>query len=817
MNIFKTHAPKYYAKGISVIPLRENSKIPLPNAWSDYQDYPVPQDVQNYFLALPANHNIGLVLGKQSNISVLDFDYDDPELIAKIMAILPEQSTTWKRVGKKGFVLAFRFNPMIRSFRLISQELGTIIEYLSSGTQVVLPPSIHPDTMEPYTANCDLVDVYDKLPILPNDLEDTLRSIIELHGIELRSRGSGTMIDIIPAGFRDSSLTNVAGLLAFEVTKGRLPLKRAIEMLYAKESEFMEKVAGDAMDMDKHVRNLIKFVLTDLKRCNRVLPQGWDEGMTEDDIVKLGLKDMECEWTYEKIIDHYSLEVDNSRDSVEVINFAISKLAQITDVDAIYESEVLDKIISKSDRNLKINDLRKQLSKMRTQIEQQREVDNVVLDLNTHTEVAMAALEALSHINPIAVENGVIYQWMGSHWSVKSLNDVKSFIAKQYSTVAIMKRHSDIEGVFKQLLILAPQGLKKDARQIVNVANGVLTEHGQFIPHNPDFGATYVLPYRYVVYPKPFDMYANMPLFETFLRDCWGHRDDYAELLMALQEALCASFMGYATRFQRAFLLYGLARTGKSVLLEIIASLFPDEAKTSVAFSKMHDNQMLVSLDKKLLNVVGELSEKARIEGDIFKSVVDGSPMSVRHHYQATFNMRPVAAHWAASNHLPKTADTSEGFTRRWLMFSFDKQVELDKVDIRLAKKIIDHEREAIFSWAIEALPRLVEATGYTLSKSHKRVITRLACQTNPVLFFLMQDHALEFDETYECTEADLHHRFRTFLRIKVGSHRNIDMQDFRSMLNEGLHTYKLKITSKPNDLNTYYQGVRVAPLRMDD
>ena len=216
MSIFKTHAPRYFAKGMSVIPLIENSKRPVPNAWSDYAEFPVPADIQNYWINMPAPHNIGLVLGQQSNVSVLDFDYDDPTLIEKMVAILPKGANLWKRVGKKGFVLAFKFNPQIRSFRIKSKEEGMIVEYLSSGTQVVLPPSIHPDTMKPYESNCDLLEVVDQLVMLPPDIEDQLREIIEFHGITLNTRGMGSVVDHIPAGFRDSAITERAGLLAYD-------------------------------------------------------------------------------------------------------------------------------------------------------------------------------------------------------------------------------------------------------------------------------------------------------------------------------------------------------------------------------------------------------------------------------------------------------------------------------------------------------------------------------------------------------------------------------------------------------------------------
>ena len=86
-NIFRKHAPLYYAAGINVIPLRAKSKRPLINAWSDYSDFPIPVEVQNAWLAMPENHNIGVVLGKQSNLGMLDIDYADDALIKEIRKI----------------------------------------------------------------------------------------------------------------------------------------------------------------------------------------------------------------------------------------------------------------------------------------------------------------------------------------------------------------------------------------------------------------------------------------------------------------------------------------------------------------------------------------------------------------------------------------------------------------------------------------------------------------------------------------------------------------------------------------------------------
>lgn len=880
-NIFRSYAPAYFAKGMSVIPLKEKSKIPVMNAWSDFSDHAVPEEIQKQWLQLPANHNIGLVLGKQSNIGVLDIDYADERLIERILSILPKGYDTWKRVGKKGMVLAFKFNPKVpRAFKLISPEHGTLVEYLCTGQQVVLPPSIHPDTKKAYTSNSNLWEVVDKLIMIPDDLEQQLRNLIELEGISLSNKGMGSLVEFVPAGFRDSSITQKCGLLAHEVVEGKITLKQSIEMLHAINDGFTEQVEGDPMDMDKHVRNLVKFIRQTLNKRKIALPHDWAEGLTKEQIEGFNLGDVDAEWSYEQILDYYNQEADNTPElkAINLVDEMLLKTAQIKKQDRVRETFILAKIVEKSGLPIKVADLRSKVQSMRAEVKSTTAVGGdengdgaTELTLTTHTEVALAVKDLLNSMHPICVEAGMVYKFMGSHWVAYPPEQVKQFIALNFTNLDIMKRNSDIDGVYKQLLILCDNELNQNQIPYVNVANGVVLENQSnkllskpetlqhelqriregilahpsaqmgmwsaeeiedaqnnavkrfmdgmaaplnFTTHQREFGATYVLPYRYDA-----EKAGNMPLFNKFLQDSWGHQQDFEDMKKALQEALYVSFMGRATKYQRAFLLFGLARTGKSVLLEIIGSLFPDDAKASISFDKMSENRLLVSLNRKNINIVGELSERKRIEGDIFKSVVDGSPTSVYQLYRESFMMKPMCAHWAASNHLPKTMDTSEGFTRRWLFFHFDQQVPVEKVDVDLAKKIISQEREAIFAWALLAGERLAKNGGYTLPRSHKRLMATLAFQTNPTLYFLEKDTSIEIKskmpdskqkEIFECTELDLHLQFRQFLRLGIGSRRNIEMQEFRSMLDEIIKSRGIERFGKEGDINQWYRGIRI-------
>lgn len=131
---------KHYENGIPLIPLR--GKIPLIPAWQTFSLKMPTQEVVDEFEKSYKGCNFGVVLGPASELCAIDLDVDIPE-IAELIPPSPFQ-----RRGKKGFVRFYRADlknpPVSRTHR----EVG--IEILYTGRQAVIPPSIHPETNEPY-------------------------------------------------------------------------------------------------------------------------------------------------------------------------------------------------------------------------------------------------------------------------------------------------------------------------------------------------------------------------------------------------------------------------------------------------------------------------------------------------------------------------------------------------------------------------------------------------------------------------------------------------------------------------------------------
>jgi Bifunctional DNA primase/polymerase, N-terminal/Protein of unknown function (DUF3987) len=121
---------------------------------------------------------VGVVCGPASrNLVGVDIDTDDAAIKEAIMAVLPR--TMVKKAGAKGETLFFRGTDV-----LPIEEGGTlspswningqrVCDFIGAGRQTLLPPTIHPDTKQPYrwTGPDALEDTDpDELPELPADV-----------------------------------------------------------------------------------------------------------------------------------------------------------------------------------------------------------------------------------------------------------------------------------------------------------------------------------------------------------------------------------------------------------------------------------------------------------------------------------------------------------------------------------------------------------------------------------------------------------------------------------------------------------------------
>lgn len=788
MGIFAETAPAYYARGIPVIPLHRREKRPVPLDWSRFHDMPVEPETQAQWIEQNAEGNIGIVLGKQSGVVMMDIDTEDQALIAMIRSLLPV--SPWVRIGQKGMVLAFKYTGL-RTFRIKNMAGESICELLSERTQCVLPPSIHPKTQLPYKANCNLLDVMASLPPLDQAIEAILRGALEANGVKLSHSGWTRVTDFVSSGSRDVSLTEKAGLFAYAVMRGERSLKEAIGMLQSYNTEFIENVAGDAVLVDKHVDNLVKFLHRDVFDKNKSLPDGWDAGLSDEDKERLGLKfnREHEEWSFEEMRDYlrtqFELHPEQSVGRSRAVDYILDRIARSGQINRLEEDRLMQYMVDTASLDLRISSLRNRV----------RELRAGELDGTDHSQIAEAVITDFQQVYELRYHNNMIWKWIGSHWELLDEREIKAKISSSYGQLPAAKKSNDHKGILETIKVLLTKGIKSLDVKGVNFANGFLAEDLSLVPHDPAHGMTYTLPFRYMP-----ETVGQAPMFFQFLEDCWSHDADYMAKIDALQEALCVTLFGMGPRFQRAILLKGVAKSGKSQLLKIALSLVPDNAKSFVPPNEWADRFMPTQMNEKLINVCGELSESKKIDGQRFKDIIDGAEMSGQHKGRDIFSFRPLCTHWFASNHTPKTTDSSEGFNRRWLILEFTKAVSAEKRKIDIGDIIVAEEREAISAWAVLALKRLAEKKDYTLTASHDQLIREIAQENNSVRFFIEESPKVRSNTKGSTSETKLYNEYWSFC-FGPGNAKPVTSKAFRSAMRELQQEKGFKLHIDTNNL----------------
>ncbi|MBD9544271.1 bifunctional DNA primase/polymerase [Ensifer sp. ENS04] len=775
-NIFATYAPLYWEAGLPAIPLIYQEKRPAIPRWQTYSDaFPTKEDQQGWLTAF-ASGNIGLPMGPSSGLVAIDIDTEDPVVLQVLDRILPP--SPWHRVGRKGRVQIYRWTGE-RTARIKDEDGAMICEILSKGTQFVLPPSIHPDTKLPYTANAELYEIAKDAPPLPMDFERVLKGALREAGVNVSTGGSNKTLSYVPAGARDATMVWMAGLLARGVLRGERPLLQALGEMQAWVENFVEKVVGDPLTVEKAQGKVIEFLIRDVTgEANKALPLGWDEGLSQEDIERLGLSFTEDDktWSVQQILDMLALEFERHPDvrtegRMSAINVALDRIVRSNPVmGPLDEGMVLKFIVTQQKGSISLTDLKKQLNTLR----------RGDIAGESHSELAEACLSFLKQYGDIRYDASKFWQWRGAAWVTCQESELLKIISENYGAYPAGKRQSDHGGILRVMKAVAAAPLRTSYVKGVNFANGYLTEKLELVPHAPDYGMTYTLPYRYTP-----EKAGHMPMFDAFLNDCWVTDADYGDKLLALQEAIGVSLMGQAPQFEMAFLLFGQAGSGKSVMQAIMKGLVPFGSSASIPPTDWGDRFLPAELFGKIINFAGELSESRPIPGDIFKKIVSGEDLTVQYKNGQPFSFEPEAANWFNSNFLPKTRDSSEGFNRRWLILEFNNRVAPSKRIIDLDQQILEHEREAIVAWAIQGYRRLIENGKFTMPTSCLALVEAMAADNNTVRHFLTSPGTrLMWGAEHVTSMAEMHTRYWEFM-LSTGSSNRANLAKFAKMMKE--------------------------------
>ncbi len=486
-------------------------------------------------------------------------------------------------------------------------------------------------------------------------------------------------------------------------------------------------MAGDSLDPRRARQKIVEFIERDIVEGKKTLPVGWDEGLSDEErdaAAKEFGEDSE-EWTFARCVEYLDVQFElHDRKSplrMKAVDDVLGRIAGST-MSSLEKEQILSHVDGCSGKAVTMTTLRRRLT----------ELERGELEGTDHTQIARALLNELERFGEVRMEGDRYWQWRGSHWEVIKEATIMEIIASEFGSMSAARRYPDHKGVLKVAENLMKKGLKDSNLVGINFANGFLTADLVLHPHSPIYGCTYSLPYCY----EPDEVGAPHRFF-SFLHDCWGADDDYRDKVKAVHQAIAVTMFQQAHHFQQAFCLFGVPESGKSVLKDILLGLMPEGAVCTVPPHKWDDKFLPAQMFGKLINYCGELSEHAMIDGAAFKAGVDGDEIAAQHKNRPIFHFKPTCAQWFNSNHIPRSRDSSAGFTRRWLFLCFTRAVNKSEKIVGLQYEILAEEREAIAVWAVQAMPEVVANHGYVEPASHVALVRQMGNANNSVREFI--------------------------------------------------------------------------------
>ncbi|MDD3899426.1 MAG: phage/plasmid primase, P4 family, partial [Syntrophomonadaceae bacterium] len=270
--------------------------------------------------------------------------------------------------------------------------------------------------------------------------------------------------------------------------------------------------------------------------------------------------------------------------------------------------------------------------------------------------------------------------------------------------------------------------LPKPNRNFINVRNGRLEwRTGKLYSHSPGT-------FEIVQLPVNYDPAATCPVFDRYLETTLDK--DAAQLAIEI--------IGYClipdTRYEKAFMLTGSGRNGKSIFLSVIDNLIGTENVSHIALQDLEENKFKAAgLLGKLVNTFADLDSRALKSTTLLKMLTSGDPIDAEKKFKDGFTFTNYARLIFSANTIPRTSDTTFAFYERWVILPFERVFDVNNpnTDPGLREKLsAPEELSGILNKALIGLQNLYLLGGFTQPASVRAALSEYKKQNDSVLAF---------------------------------------------------------------------------------
>jgi len=209
---------------------------------------------------------------------------------------------------------------------------------------------------------------------------------------------------------------------------------------------------------------------------------------------------------------------------------------------------------------------------------------------------------------------------------------------------------------------------------------------------------------------------------------------------------------------------------------------------------------------KKLACMMGEGNHRVLEDTDVLKRLTGGDKMDFEKKYADKFTDYSYCKLIMATNSLPSSEDTSEGYFRRWIIVDFPNEFPEGKP---VWKKIPDKEYNALAKKILRILPELLERGSFTNQGTVKERKERYIAKSNPLSIFIKEQCVLT-DLNQSVLYGRLYNEYVKWLLAK--KLRKVTHKEFNTMLeNEGFEKVKTSKNINGEWINgNFIQGIKI-------
>lgn len=268
----------------------------------------------------------------------------------------------------------------------------------------------------------------------------------------------------------------------------------------------------------------------------------------------------------------------------------------------------------------------------------------------------------------------------------------------------------------------------------------------------------------------------HTPVFDTYIQRVF--RDD------PQMQAFIPEMFGYyilpKTKEPAAFYVYGPARSGKSVMLDLVRLLIGDQFSCSFSLQSLtSDKYTVAELAGKRINIQDE-DESEFILSDKFKALISQNKVQAERKYSPPFSFRPRCKFIFGSNQLPNFKSVDDGLERRLRFIEFKNPLEPEEQDKNILAKLTK-ELPGIVQKAMAAAEAFVKRKEeFNLPNASIETSKQFVVESEPVLSFFLEKYRIRPDALRDQVPsegwtlyADIYRDYVEWCRINGKHHKS--------------------------------------------